>query len=108
MSSMENISGAWAGDIMWPFFILFTGIVGTGFILFLILKFLRTSFLFYKKTGNLLFLVIFFWILLTLVLSISGEGFNDGTGIAIIPFALFTVERYNLWRKAGNYGIIKK
>lgn len=99
MSKMEHISGAWSGDIMWPFFILFTGIVGTIFIAFIIYYFIINSFRSYKHTRNHLFLVIFAWTLLTFAHSFSSAGFNDGTGIAILPFALYTIEKYNLWKK---------
>ena len=98
MLKMQNINGAWGGDIMWPFFVVFTGIAGALFILIIALKFTFYSFKNYINSSDYLFLFCFFLFVFYLMTSVNSAGFNDGTGIAMIPFALYTVHNKKLWK----------
>ena len=97
MSNMIAVSGSWMGDIMWPFFIIYNGLLGTFLFLGVIIAGIMTAFKYYIRSGNLWFEFIFLALIYNLLRSINGPGFNDATGLAMIPFALLTVESYGLW-----------
>jgi hypothetical protein len=101
MDMMLRMSGAWGGDIMWPFFILFTGVLGTLYFIILILVYVIGSFISFKKHGGFVYVLCFVWLCYTLMRSMNSEGFNDGTGLAMIPFALYTVEKLTLWKDSS-------
>ncbi len=98
MVRMAEISGSWMGDTMWPFFLIFTGSVGTFLFLLLVLRAILSSLKFYTKTGNLLFEFVFVVLIFHLLRTINGPGFNDATGLAMIPFALLTIESNQMWQ----------
>ncbi len=97
MSSMIAISGSWMGDIMWPFFIIYNGLLGTILFLGVIIAGIMTALKYYTRSGNLWYEFIFLALIYNLLRSINGPGFNDATGLAMIPFALLTVESNGLW-----------
>lgn len=104
MIRMLEVSGSWMGDIMWPFFLIFTGLLGTALLLLLALQAAWSSLKYYIRTGNLWFEFIFVLLIFHLLRSINGPGFNDATGLAMIPFALLTVESNQIWR--GGFWLI--